>query len=180
MSDPHDPARSAAQPGRVLVVGLGNEHRGDDAVGILVARILRPRLADAGAVLELDAEVTELLDAWEGRELAVVIDAVAPGGRPGTIRRIEVGSNPLPKGLGRTSSHGISLSEVVGFGEALHQSPHRLVIYGIEAASFEPGAPLSALVFAAVEPVARQVEEEVRRYVPDPALAPVEGGRVDA
>jgi hydrogenase maturation protease len=180
MPDLDPTARSAAQRRHVLVVGLGNEHRGDDAAGILVARILRPRLADAGAVLELDAEGTELLDAWEGRELAVVIDAVAPGGRPGAVRRIEVGSTPLPKGLGRTSSHGISLAEVVGFGEALHQSPKRLVIYGIEAVSFEPGAPLSAEVSAALEPVARQVEEEVRRFAADPTVTPSEGGGVDA
>lgn len=171
--DVREDGRPIAPRRTMLVVGLGNEHRGDDAVGLMVARLLRPRLTDAATVLELDAEGTELLEAWEGREFVVVVDAVASGRPAGTVVRFEAGSAPLPSMLGRTSTHGISLAEAVGFAEALHTRPRHLVIYGVEAASFEPGAGISAPVGAAIEAVALRIEREVRSAADGPSAGSV-------
>ena len=51
----------------MVVIGVGNEMRGDDAAGILAARLLRGQL-DPGAavVLEQPGEALGLLDQWEG------------------------------------------------------------------------------------------------------------------
>jgi len=147
-----------------VVIGLGTEHRGDDSVGLLVARALRTRLAPPGAVLERSAEGTELLDLWDGRDLVVVVDAVQGGGAPGTVLRFEVGGEPLPAPLSATSTHGISLAQAVALGQTLNRLPRRLVIYGIEASAFAPGSDASPAVAGAVEPVARMVEEEFRRH----------------
>jgi Ni,Fe-hydrogenase maturation factor len=35
-----------------LIIGIGNEYRGDDAVGLIVARLLKERLADSAIVIE--------------------------------------------------------------------------------------------------------------------------------
>ena len=78
-----------------LVIGLGNEHRGDDAFGLVVARRLRPRLMGVGAVLEPDVGGAELLDVWTGRGRVWVVDAMRAGGAPGTVYRIEVGEEAL-------------------------------------------------------------------------------------
>ena len=151
-----------------LVIGLGNEHRGDDACGILVARLLRSRIGEASSVVEWDAEGTELLDLWEGRAFVVVVDAVRTGARPGTVHRFVGGKEPLPGRLGITSSHGLSLAQAIGFGQALHRLPRRLVVYGIEADSFEPGGGLSAPVEAALGSAAERIEAEVRSASEDP------------
>ena len=111
-----------------LVIGLGNEHRGDDAFGLVVARRLRPRLVGVGTVLEKAVGGAELLDVWTGRDHVWVVDAVRAGGSPGTVYRIEVGEEGLPARLDVTSSHGISLVQAVGLGHVLHQLPKRLVI----------------------------------------------------
>ncbi len=148
-----------------LVIGLGNEHRGDDAFGLVVARRLRPRLMGVGAVLEPDVGGAELLDVWTGRGRVWVVDAMRAGGAPGTVYRIEVGEEALPARLGVTSSHGVSLAQAVALGQVLHRLPKHLVIHGVEPTGFDPGEDLSPQVTAAVETVVRLIEEEVRGSV---------------
>ncbi|MGA7924308.1 MAG: hydrogenase maturation protease [Thermoplasmata archaeon] len=148
-----------------IVIGLGNEHRGDDASGLLVARLLRPRLAGVGSVAEGGGDSTELLDLWEGWGLAVVVDAVRGGGAPGSVHRLVVGRDPLPPFLPvLTSNHGISLGHAIALAQTLHRMPKCLVIYGIEGVTFDPGAPLSPAVAEALRPVASAIEDEVRKH----------------
>ncbi|MCI4325058.1 MAG: hydrogenase maturation protease [Thermoplasmata archaeon] len=164
MPEPESP-RAPPPTERTLVVGIGNEHRGDDAAGLLVVRRVRPLLGGVGRVVEATGAGTELIDLWEGRELVVAVDAVRSGGAPGSVVRREVGPHPLPTPLSATSSHGFSLGQAVALGQALDRLPGTLILYGIEAAQFDPGSPPSAAVAAAIEPVAQQVASEVRRYL---------------
>lgn len=163
MADASPERRSDTRPARPLVIGLGNEHRGDDGFGLIVARRLRPRLDGLGTVLEQDVGGAELLDVWSGLDRVWVVDAVRAGGRPGTVYRIEVGEAALPAPLAATSSHGISLAQAVALGQVLHRLPNRLVIHGVEPTRFDTGGGLSSVVDGAVEPVARRVEAEVRQ-----------------
>ncbi|MFY9717121.1 MAG: hydrogenase maturation protease [Thermoplasmata archaeon] len=145
-----------------VVIGLGNEHRGDDAVGLWVARRLGPRLAGAGRVLELSSEGTRLLDLWDGLDLVIVVDAVAAHGPPGTIYRIVVEDGPLPSTTGGTSTHGVSLAEAVALGRALGRLPRRLVLYGVAGSRFEVGGAMTPDVNAAIDRVAAAIEGEIR------------------
>jgi hydrogenase maturation protease len=145
-----------------LVVGLGNPFRGDDALGPLVARLLRPRLEGIATVVELSGEGTGLLDLWEGRPLTVVVDAMKGGAQPGTVHRIEVGAELLPTTLEATSSHALSLGQAVALGQTLHRLPGRLIVYGVEAATFATGAEVSPPVVGAIPVVVHQIEEELR------------------
>lgn len=69
--------------GRVAVVGVGNEDRGDDGAGPLVVRML----ADAGIEHVIDSGTSPEIDTWRLRELmpdsVLFVDAVDFGGRPG-------------------------------------------------------------------------------------------------
>ena len=61
--------------GGVVVVGLGNRYRRDDAVGVVAADALN-ELALTGVRVVTDiVEPVSLLEAWSGAGLAVVIDA---------------------------------------------------------------------------------------------------------
>ncbi len=90
------PARDAA--GDVVVVGTGNPFRRDDGVGVAVLERLAHVVPDAVRLAERDGEPTGLLGAWDGARLAVVVDAVAPDGAPGTLHRFEVrdGTGTVP------------------------------------------------------------------------------------
>jgi hydrogenase maturation protease len=147
---------------RRLFIGIGNPLRGDDAAGLLAARALRARGADDIEVRELEGEPLDLIEAWEGAEAVVVADAVSSGGEPGTLHRVDAVAEPLPAVLAGPSTHALGLAEAVELGRALGRLPRRLVVYGIEAASFEAGAEPDAAVREAAERAAAAAAEELR------------------
>ncbi len=162
-----------------LVIGIGNEHRGDDAVGPWVARRLRHPLSGVARVLEADVGGAELIDMWAGTRYVWIVDAARAGGAPGTLYRFEVGPRDLPATLGSTSTHGVSLADAVALARVLDRLPAHLVIYGIEPLRLETGAGLSAAVKAAIEPLARRIEGEVRSAAGVPPFGAM-GGTADA
>src|SRR3990172_75024 len=90
---------------RVLVIGVGNPYRRDDAAGRETVRRLRDRAPHVIATLEHDGEGTSLMEAWQGADLVIVVDAVSSGVAPGTVRRFDVRSEPLPAAILRDSTH---------------------------------------------------------------------------
>ncbi len=162
-------ARGAGTDRKVpRVIGIGNELRRDDGCGVAAARSLRPLLAGRAAVHELTGDATNLLDLWEGADLAVVIDGVRSGSDAGTIRRIEVGPEELGPAFSPSSTHGLSLAEGVALGRSLGRFPVRLIVYGIEVRDVAMGTGLTAPVARAV----REVVARVEREIPGPHVDP--------
>jgi len=153
-----------------LVIGVGNEIRGDDAAGLRVTRELRPLVGDRARIVECPGGVTELLDLWEGQDRVYLIDALRSGGAPGSWLRIMVGDQPLPSSLAGTSTHGLSIASAVALGQILGRMPARLVVYGIEAARFDPGAELSPEVLVGIGQVTRALAEELEPAAPAPGV----------
>lgn len=154
-----------------LVVGLGDPDRGDDGAGVAVARQVAAQ-ALPGVVVVDHHDPTALIDLWVGHEPVVVVDAVRSGAAPGTVHRLVVGAGvpALPASAwaasGRGGTHALGLAAVVALARALHRLPERLVVIGVEAASFAHGEPLSPAVAAAVPAAVDRVLEEVRSHVP--------------
>lgn len=129
----------------MLVIGIGNELRGDDAAGLLAARRVRERLAGRDvAVRELEGDPSALLAAWEGADAVVVLDTMRSGAAAGTVRRFDAAAQPLPAELtGSTSTHALGLAEAVELARALGRLPARLVVLAIEGTGFAAGAALT-------------------------------------
>ena len=144
-----------------LVIGVGNEMRGDDAAGLQVAHRLRALVPETIRVVDCAGGVAELLDLWEGKDRVYVVDAVRSGGTPSSWVRVSVGDQPLPSSLTGTSTHGLSLASAIALGQILGRMPKRLVVFGIEAVRFSPGAGLSPEVQDAVANVTRALAEEL-------------------
>ncbi|MCS6912136.1 MAG: hydrogenase maturation protease [Myxococcales bacterium] len=144
-----------------ILIGIGNKDRGDDGIGpAVVERVARQ--APAGTVVRvLGGDAAGLLQAWEGAELAVVVDAAWSGRTPGTVHRLDATAAPLPASLGATSTHGLGLAQAVELARALGQLPPRLVVYAIEAASFAPGEGISPALASAVEEAAARIVAEL-------------------
>ena len=149
---------------RTLVLGLGNELAGDDAVGLLAARAVREDLADAADVVESSASGMALIEVLAGYERAVVVDAIMTGkSAPGTITDMgmdEVGRVVAP------SVHQAGLPELAAVAERLGLGfPSRTRVLAVEVVDPHTlGAPLSAPVVAALEEVARRVRDLVLRW----------------
>jgi len=143
------------------VVGVGNEMRGDDAVGLAVVRALSGTVPEGVAVIECEGEPVSLLSAWEGHARAIVVDATQSDAEPGTIRRIIAADGPLPPALAGSSTHLLGLADAVELARALKRLPAATIVYGIEGASFDTGMGLSEPVAAAAEKVAAAIRREL-------------------
>ena len=156
------------RPSLPLVIGVGNERRGDDAAGLAVARALAARLRGGADVTECSSDLTELLELWGGREDVILVDGVRSGRPVGTVVRFEVSGQGLPT-LPATSTHGLSLSDAVGLGQSLGRIPRHLVIYGVEVGEVGAGEGLTDPVARAVEETASRISKELNeRPVPSP------------
>ncbi len=149
----------------MLVVGIGNAQRGDDAAGLLVARALRHRLPEGWRLLELEGEGTSLLEAWAGEEAAIVVDAMRSGQPVGTVLCFEAHERPLPSEAFRVSSHLFGLAEAIELGRALDMLPRSLTVFGIEGGDCALGRPPGPEVMSGVERCVEMVLDRVRRPV---------------
>jgi hydrogenase maturation protease len=152
------------------VIGLGNELRGDDGAGLLIARRVR-QLTGQGSieVRELSDEAAALLDAWHGRDTVIIADAMRSGSAPGTIVRLDPAHGPLPPPpRGRSSTHAIGLQDTVELARMLGRLPARLVVYAVEGARFNAGAGLSPEVRQAIPRVAAMVVAEATELADRP------------
>lgn len=146
----------------VLVLGIGNELRGDDAAGVVIARRLLTHAIPAGVeVREASGEATGLIDAWEGRDAVVLVDAMRSGATPGTVRRLDASHEPLPTTLrGSASTHALAPGQAIELARALGRLPARVVLYAVEGGDFEAGASRSSAVRAATPDLAESVLRE--------------------
>lgn len=145
---------------RAVVIGVGNRWRGDDGAGPAVLDALRDRVGAGVDLIESDGEPTRLLDAFEGGDLVVMIDAVKTGAAAGTVHRFT--SDELPTGMGiGQSSHLVALVDTIAMGKLLGKLPAGLVVIGIEAANFEHGGQMTSEVAAGVEVAASAVLDEI-------------------
>jgi len=69
----------------------------------------------------------------------------------------------LPQGASLPSSHAFGLAEAIALGRELQTLPKTVVIYAIEGACFDIGAPMTPEVASAVNEVAERIIEEVGR-----------------
>ena len=140
---------------RTLVVGVGNEDRGDDGAGPYAARLLRAAWSGgmpAGVeVLVWSGDPLGLLDRLTGVDRLLLVDAVVTGAPPGTIHRL------LPDAPFATapaaSSHGLGLAEALALGRALGRLPPHVEVWGVEGAAFDLGTGLHEVVRRGVERV---------------------------
>jgi hydrogenase maturation protease len=145
---------------RILVIGCGNADRGDDAAGLLVAGRLRSMGIDAR---DHAGDGLALLESWSQAQSVIIVDAVISGASVGAISVWDARTAPVARDVFRASTHAFGVAEAVELGRALGRLPASLTIYGIEARRFEPGAPPSPEVIAAVEEVASRITKEVNR-----------------
>lgn len=144
-------------PHRYKIIGVGNEFRSDDAVGIFIARRLSEKNFSRAVVMECSGEGTALMDAWSDAETVLLIDAVRTGNPAGTIFRLNALSDALPKEFFHYSSHAFGVGEAIALAREMQTLPPRLSIYGIEGRTFAFGTEMSPEVKASAGVVIEEI-----------------------
>jgi hydrogenase maturation protease len=155
---------------RVVVIGVGNSMRRDDGAGLAVVARARPRLPRTVSVTECRGDATRLLDAWEGAEWAVVVDAARwPGASPGEVAWIadaESGSaGDVLDGADALGTHGLGVAHAIRLGRALGRLPGRLALLAVAVDDAGYGTDLCAPVEHGVDVAAGVLVEHVRGLV---------------
>ncbi|MHA2615501.1 MAG: hydrogenase maturation protease [bacterium JZ-2024 1] len=130
---------------RLLLLGLGNEIRSDDAVGILIVRQIRKKLQQLTSNSEPESnaflskiEIKEseemglaLLDYIAGYDEVVLVDAVQTGkAPPGFVHELDVENLKALPGL---SPHYLGISEVLALGKTSGlEMPEKVKIFAVE------------------------------------------------
>lgn len=115
----------------VLVLALGNDLLGDDAVGLIAARHLQAAFANDFHFVEASGGGLDLLDALEGYRRALLLDSIHTGlHEPGTILEL---SREDFQSVAAGSPHYVGLPEALHLAEQLGMmTPHDLRILAME------------------------------------------------
>lgn len=141
----------------VVVIGIGNEYRRDDGVGPIVATAIDEHNLPGVRVVTGIADPMDLVNAWTGAPLALLIDAAISD--PSTPGRIERGA-AADAAAGGISTHGLDVTQALALGQALGREPDQLIVFTVDAADVGDGVGLTPEVAAAVpEVVAAAVAE---------------------
>jgi len=144
----------------VRVIGVGVDDRGDDAAGLLVARLLRAAAPPGVEVVESAGDAGDLLTLLEGAGRVVLVDA-ARGGRPaGAVELVPAGA--ALRSAAR-STHGLGVAEALGLAEALGTLPGAVRLYAVHGAAFDPGPPSAAVRTGARTAAERILRDELGR-----------------
>lgn len=146
----------------ILLIGIGNEFRGDDSIGLNVIRALRERELSDTLLLESSGDGAELIEMLGSVRTAILIDAVSSGGKPGTIYRFDALTQPIPAQLSFQSTHFFGIAEAIELARVLDLLPPSLIVYAIEGENFSMGVGLSSRAREAVQKVVEQVSFEVQ------------------
>ena len=141
----------------VLELGVAS----DDGVGLVVAERVRPHVPEGVEVTLCEQEASRVIDAFEGADSAVIVDAVASGGEPGELHRFDAAAAPVPARAFGSSTHAFGVGEAIELARALGKLPPAVVVIGVEGKVFAAGKGLSAPVEAAVEPAVEVVLREL-------------------
>jgi len=145
------------RPGRVAILGVGNDMNGDDGAGVWVARALAARLPATPNVLVVDGgtapeSFTGPIRRF-GPELVVEIDAAHLDRPAGTVEWVDWHD---ADGMS-ASTHTLPPSVLAHFLSA--DLGCRVVLIGIQPATLDMGRGLSPEVAAAVESLADRLSE---------------------
>ena len=147
-------SQAGSRAGAVIVIGLGNEFRRDDAVGLIAAR----RLRDLGLPAEEhEGDLVTLMERWRQVDNLILIDAVSSGAMPGTLHRLDVSDSFPNRDLFNNSTHALGLADAVEMSRTLGTLPPHVIVFGIEVRDVTAGLGLSSEVEATLSLLVDQV-----------------------
>lgn len=156
----------------IVVVGVGQTLRGDDAVGVLAVQAWQESYPKTVNHSEVRTEITELpglglLDSLSGAEKGIIVDAVNSGRPAGEIYVLD--EEILSAFNGEVGfAHGWGVAETIQLGRSLKRGdlPTQIWIIGIEANQFEVGEPLSSEISENLPSLVSTLDQLVNKLLP--------------
>jgi hydrogenase maturation protease len=145
----------------VLLIGVGNEYRSDDGLGVYAVREIKRRNIPGVVAIEQNGEGVALMEAWRGFDRVIVVDALNAGALSGEVCRIDARTGQIPRNLVHYSSHAFGVVEAIELSRLLDCLPETLLLYGIEGRRFDVGPGLTDPVLKNMRQMLAHIEAEV-------------------
>lgn len=150
----------------VVVIGIGQSLRGDDAAGLEAVRQWSERFPETATRPEVRIEACELpglalLDLFADAEAVILVDAVQSSAKPGTVHRLSM-EELASFTAGSKSAHGWGVAETIQLRSQLTNEKINIRVIGIEAGQMELGAGLSQSVEKMMPALCKVIEEEIQ------------------
>jgi len=147
----------------VVVVGIGNEFRKDDGVGLYVSRLIREKIDRDIKVVDGVPDGYALIETWDDSSRVFVIDCAASENNSGTTYRFDALKEKIPGDLfDGFSTHSISVVDAIELAKTLGRLPKSLMVFGIEGNDYTPGTLLSPEVKMAADQLVEQILDELK------------------
>ena len=150
---------------RILIAGIGNILLQDDGLGPqAIARLQSEyEFSDGVELLDIGTPTLDFVDYLRGREVVILIDALAGGGEPGEILSFDKErlKTFLP-GM-RLSAHQPCLHETLHAAETADISLEEVLLVGVVGTHFDVGTDFGPEVSRAVPEILKLVADHVRR-----------------
>lgn len=151
---------------RIVVIGIGQGLRGDDAAGLEAVHRWEEKFPKTAARPEVRVEASELpglalIDLLKDVEAAILVDAIQSSAKPGTVHRLseeELASFTSDS----KSAHGWGVAETLRMRSQLTDAKVNIRIIGIEAEQLELGTGLSKAIEDVMPILCEVIEEEIR------------------
>ncbi len=149
------------QKNRIKIIGIGNEFRQDDALGLLCVRKLSELIDQDIDIVENLGEGSSLINQWAPSDNVILVDAIHSDRQAGYIHRFEALHQDFPAAISLNSSHAFSISEAINLAKKLDVLPNKLLVYGIEGAAYNQGQGLSDEVTSALPLLIKELQQEI-------------------
>ncbi|HVN71428.1 MAG TPA: hydrogenase maturation protease [Desulfomonilia bacterium] len=118
---------------RRLIIGIGNEYRRDDGIGIRIAGLAKIEGFDVMTSMGINPELAETL---HGYDTVIFVDASVEG-EPVAVRRVTPGNSTLPL------FHQITCEGILALTEALYHTCPEAWLLSVRGYDFEHGEGFS-------------------------------------
>ncbi|MFN2281827.1 MAG: HyaD/HybD family hydrogenase maturation endopeptidase [Anaerolineales bacterium] len=148
------------QPGRKIVLGLGNTLNKDEGLGVHALKALEARLGDLPEWEFVDGGVLGLnLLSWvEGASHLLILDAVNARQDPGSVIELDGDEIPMYTGI-KMSDHQITFQEVLGLARFREKLPSHLHLIGAVPVDLGIGTELSPEISAVIPEILARAEK---------------------
>lgn len=151
-----------------LILGIGNDIKRDDAVGLIAAREIHDRIEREDIeVKEASSGGLPLLDEIKGYDRVSIIDSVVtPKGEPGDWYPLPL--EDLEGKSSRIASHSVDLKTMQEMGRKMGESMPEIKVYAVEVKnSFEFGESLTEEMKEEMPKVISGILKSIREEIPD-------------
>ena len=150
---------------RVLVAGIGNVLLQDDGFGPhAIARLQTEyEIADDAELVDLGTPGLDFVDYLAGREVLIILDALACGGSPGEI--LTFNGQQIRELLPniRLSAHQPCLQETLVAAETAGRCPSEVQLIGVVGSNFDVSTDLGPEVSDAMPKAMELIADTLRR-----------------